>query len=198
VSDPDDSLDRELLSYLRQIDAQLVEVCHDGDDFDPEAILVAIRKEMTGVQTTLSRLLAQTADQSAAVDLNELMAKACRALSTSAPVPVVVQLSAAPDLPRLPLPPETVGAMVHRALQLCVDHAGPGSVIHVTTCSQDGRVELGIATRGSIETVNPVPISLRSVSLADLMTGLGGRLLVQLEEDQLNLLLAFGDRASIR
>jgi hypothetical protein len=198
VRNPEEHLHRELLEYLTRIDGRLGEICEDSPDGGPEEILAELGHATAGTRETVDRLVAAIHDAHAPIaDLNSIMVATSRDLLADTGFPVVVKISTDESLPPLRHPPEAVRAMVRRALQLSVEHVGPGGMLRVATQRVNGHAELRIEARGTPTSVATMSIDLRSASLADVLTGIGGGLSLTQDFDQLSFKLAFSASVGI-
>ena len=211
--DDDDRVEFQLLETLRRLEKSLGEVDAESMPIQPESLIESIQDQTTRldelVKATLSSIEQPSDVPSNSAPWSMPMADVVRSefetVLGTLKFPLVCRTSfGSAGLRGLDMTqPERIRAAIRRGLTMAGTYAGPGGEIDVSTLEIGGRAALiAVARRpgedrGSMSEAEEPGITMRSRSLTEFVSDLGGNVEVDIDEDgRLRVSLEFAFVAS--
>ncbi|MCA8955049.1 MAG: hypothetical protein KDC87_03190 [Planctomycetes bacterium] len=184
---PTDPRDLDLFAQLERIDDRMAALCARGGVTDPDEVMAELDADTSRLSECIEKLMRDIDGHShRRAQINRLVDVARRELLLTSTWPVVVRTSTDPLVPDLALAEDLVLAVVHRALKLCLRHLGAGSELTVTTSAARRDACIRVEGRSAGRIADPsLDIKLHSMTLADLVFGIGGDLRIEQEAERL-------------
>ncbi len=190
---PKQRLDELVANCLQKIEAATDRIDSEGCS-DPDRTLADLEAGLDG----LTKLVDVDLDPRGPVDdLNAILQCCAIRLLQHVQVPVIVKTSLDQDLPVLQLPGDQLVPALERALTLGITQAGFAGELTLVTRAEGSLVIIELIARPGVD--GPArSLDLRSVTLAEYVAGLGGRVEMAFDQRQaLHLAIELDSRGRV-
>ena len=189
--------DERLHSYLENLDARLHDLMESSFVGDPDEVAAKLQLDAAFVTDSIDAILSEfTSAERQTTDLNTVVDEAAQEFLLAGNHPIAIRTRKDPLLVGLPHTAELLFAIVLRTLQVAF-----------TSCENTTQLEILTATDGYRDTFevralaeSPAGTNRSAVerleSLADLLDGMGGSIVVTQRDDCLTLSLSMETRTS--